>query len=46
MASVVDGTAFHLGIPMSEAEGIQMGFIEGRVNPTHTMVTVNAPQSD
>ena len=31
---------------MSEAEGIQMGFIEGRVNPTHTMVTVNAPQSD
>jgi kynurenine formamidase len=31
---------------MSEAEGIQMGFIEGRVNPTHTMVTVNHPQSD
>ena len=31
------------GIPMSEAEGIQMGFIEGRVNPSHTMVSVNAP---
>ena len=46
VASVVDGTALHLGIPMSEAEGIQMGFIEGRVNPTHTMVTVNHPQSD
>ena len=46
VASVIDGVAFPLGIPMSEAEGIQMGFIEGRVNPTHTMVTVNAPQSD
>ena len=46
VASVVDGAAFPLGIPMSEAEGIQMGFIEGRVNPTHTMVTVNAPQGD
>ncbi|HEY4927562.1 MAG TPA: hypothetical protein VIH95_00300, partial [Acidimicrobiales bacterium] len=45
VASVVDGVAYPLGIPMSEAEGIQMGFIEGRVNPTHTMVTVNAPQS-
>jgi kynurenine formamidase len=46
VASVVDGEAFPLGIPMSEAEGIQMGFIEGRVNPTHTMVAVDAPQSD
>ena len=46
VASVIDGVAFPLGIPLSEAEGIQMGFIEGRVNPTHTMVTVNAPQSD
>ena len=45
VASVVDGTAFHLGIPMSEAEGIQMGFIEGRVNPSRTMVSVNVPQS-
>ena len=46
VASVVDGVAFPLGIPMSAAEGIQMGFIEGRVNPTHSMVSVNAPQSD
>ena len=46
VASVVHGAPFPLGIPMSEAEGIQMGFIEGRVNPTHTMVTVNVPQSD
>jgi len=46
VASVVDGEAFPLGIPMSEAEGIQMGFIEGRVNPSHTMVAVDHPQSD
>ena len=46
VASVVDGVAFPLGIPMSEAEGIQMGFIEGRVNPTHRMVSVNVPQSE
>jgi len=46
VASVVDGEAFPLGIPMSEAEGIQMGFIEGRVNPTHSMVSVDAPQTD
>ena len=46
VASVVDGEAFPLGIPMSAAEGIQMGFIEGRVNPTHTMVAVDAPQTD
>jgi len=46
VASVVDGEAFPLGIPMSEAEGIQMGFIEGRVNPTHTMVAVDHPQGD
>ena len=46
VAAVVDGEAFPLGIPMSAAEGIQMGFIEGRVNPTHTMVAVDAPQTD
>ncbi len=46
VASVVDGTAFPLGLPMSAAEGIQMGFVEGRVNPTHTMVSVDKPQSD
>jgi kynurenine formamidase len=42
-ASVVSGRAFALGLPLSEAEGIQAGFIEGRVNPTRTMVQVNLP---
>ena len=42
-ASVVSGQAFALGLPLSEAEGIQLGFIEGRVNPTRTMVQVNVP---
>ena len=46
VASVVDGQAFPLGIPMSEAEGIQLGFIEGRVNPTHVMVAIDHPQTD
>ena len=42
-AAVVSGKAFPLGLPLSEAEGIQLGFIEGRVNPTRTMVHVNQP---
>jgi kynurenine formamidase len=42
-AAVVSGKAFPLGLPLSEAEGIQLGFIEGRVNPTRTMVQVNQP---
>lgn len=42
-AAVVSGKAFALGLPLSEAEGIQLGFIEGRVNPTRTMVQVNEP---
>ncbi|MGA2474476.1 MAG: cyclase family protein, partial [Acidimicrobiales bacterium] len=42
-ASVVSGRAFALGLPLSEAEGIQLGFIEGRVNPTRAMVQVNLP---
>ncbi len=42
-AAVVSGRAFPLGLPLSEAEGIQIGFIEGRVNPTRTMVQVNLP---
>ena len=46
VAAVRDGTAFSLAIPLSEAEGIQLGFIEGRVNPSHTMVAVDAPQTD
>ena len=42
-AAVVSGRAFALGLPLSEAEGIQLGFVEGRVNPTRTMVQVNHP---
>jgi kynurenine formamidase len=41
ISSVRDGDAFALGLPLSAAEGIQMGFVEGRINPTRTMVTVN-----
>jgi kynurenine formamidase len=44
-ASVVSGKAFALGLPLSETEGIQAGFVEGRVNPTHAMTKVNEPQS-
>jgi kynurenine formamidase len=44
-ASVVSGQAFALGLPLSESEGIQMGFVEGRSNPTRTMVQVNVPAS-
>jgi kynurenine formamidase len=45
VASVVGGSAFALGLPLSAAEGIQMGFIPGRVNPTRTMISVNNPLS-
>ena len=44
--SVRDYEAFPLGLPLSEAEGIQMGFIKGRVNPTRSMISVNGPLSD
>ncbi len=44
-AAVVDGAAFALGLPMSAEEGIQMGFIPGRVNPNRTMICVNNPLS-
>jgi kynurenine formamidase len=40
-AAVVSGKAFALGLPLSEAEGIQAGFVKGRVNPTRTMIQVN-----
>jgi len=40
-ASVVSGKAFALGLPLSEAEGIQAGFVKGRVNPRRTMIQVN-----
>ncbi len=35
--SVVSGRAFSLAIPMS-ADGPQMGFIPGRINPQHSMI--------
>jgi kynurenine formamidase len=44
-AAVRSGKAFALGLPLSDAEGIQMGFVEGRVNPTRSMVQVNHPLS-
>jgi kynurenine formamidase len=45
-ASVVSGKAFGLGLPLSEAEGIQLGFVQGRVNPTRTMVQLNQPVNE
>jgi kynurenine formamidase len=42
-AAVESGRAFALGLPLSEEEGIQLGFVEGRSNPTRTMVQVNRP---
>ena len=39
----MSGEAFALGLPLSAAEGIQVGFIEGRVNPSRTMIQVNHP---
>ena len=40
-ASVVSGQAIALGLPLSEADGIQLGFVEGRVNPTRTTIHAN-----
>ncbi|HXW39290.1 MAG TPA: hypothetical protein VEJ44_06310, partial [Acidimicrobiales bacterium] len=45
-AAVRDGEVFSLGLPLSEEEGIQAGFVPGRVNPTRTMISVNEPLSD
>ena len=44
-ASVVSGRAFTLGLPLSASEGIQLGFVEGRANPSLTMVKVNDPET-
>ena len=44
-AAVTSGQAFALGLPLSEAEGIQAGFVEGRINPSRTMIQVNQPVS-
>jgi kynurenine formamidase len=46
IAAVRDGTAFSLALPLSAEEGIQLGFIKGRVNPTRTMVSVNEVMGD
>jgi len=43
--SVRSGKSFALGLPLSEAEGIQAGFIKGRVNPDRTMIQINEPLS-
>ncbi len=42
---VRDGRPFALGLALSEADGIQVGFIPGRVNPLRTMTQVNSPLS-
>ncbi len=46
VAAVREGVAFPLGLALSEKEGIQAGFVPGRVNPTRTMISVNEPLSD
>jgi kynurenine formamidase len=43
---VVSGEAFPLGIGISASEGIQAGFIPGRVEPTRTMTVINGPLSE
>jgi kynurenine formamidase len=45
-ASIKTGRAFSLGLPLSEAQGIQSGFIPGRINPLRTMTHLNTPLSD
>ena len=44
-AAVVDGSAFPLGLPLSAEEGIQVGFVPGRVNPDRSMICINSPLS-
>ena len=43
--SVRTGEAFSLALPLSAADGIQLGFVPGRINPVHKMVAVNEPLS-
>ena len=45
VASVQTATPFALGLPLSADEGIQMGFVPGRVNPNRTMICINQPLS-
>ncbi|HWC38897.1 MAG TPA: cyclase family protein [Acidimicrobiales bacterium] len=42
-ACVKTGRTFSLALPLSEAEGIQTGFVLGRLNPTRAMVQINTP---
>jgi kynurenine formamidase len=42
---VQSGRAIPLGLPLSEAEGIQIGVVAGRDNPRRTMIAVNQPLS-
>ncbi|HEY5244043.1 MAG TPA: cyclase family protein, partial [Acidimicrobiales bacterium] len=44
-ASIRTGEAFALGLPLSAADGIQMGFVPGRINPNRSMIAVNHPLS-
>lgn len=44
-AAVRTGQAFALGLPLSAEEGIQAGFVPGRVNPRRTMIAVDQPLS-
>jgi kynurenine formamidase len=46
LSAVRDGAPFALGLPLSEEEGIQAGFVPGRVNPIRSMIAVNEPLSD
>ncbi len=43
---VRSGEAFSLALPLSAADGIQLGFVPGRINPRQRMVAVNQPLTD
>jgi kynurenine formamidase len=45
VAAAVSGRVFALGLPVSEAQGIQLGFVKGRINPALSMIQVNEPLS-
>jgi kynurenine formamidase len=42
-ACVRTGKAFSLALPLSESEGIQVGYIPGRINPVRTMTQLHSP---
>jgi kynurenine formamidase len=43
VACVRTGKAFSLALPLSESEGIQTGYMPGRINPVRTMAQLNSP---